>query len=76
MLQGEDVTLVGDFTGNWKEPLKAKFQGGSRHEAEVKLPQGKYVLNLLIFFFFCRLSLCFFFLNLMTQLAKISASNF
>jgi len=50
MFQGEDVTLVGDFTGNWKEPLKAKFQGGSRHEVEVKLPQGKYVLNLLYFF--------------------------
>lgn len=43
MFQGEDVNLVGDFTGNWKEPLKAKHQGGTRHEVEVKLPQGKYV---------------------------------
>ena len=41
--QGEDVTLVGDFTGNWKEPLKAVHRGGLRHEVEVKLPQGKYV---------------------------------
>ncbi|CAJ2669780.1 unnamed protein product [Trifolium pratense] len=39
--EGEDVNLVGDFTGNWKEPVKAKHRGGSRHEVEVKLPQGK-----------------------------------
>ena len=37
--------MVGDFTGNWKEPLKAKHRGGSRHEVEVKLPQGKYVCD-------------------------------
>ncbi|BAT84674.1 Phosphoglucan phosphatase [Vigna angularis] len=46
--EGEDVTLVGDFTGNWKEPLKAKFQGGSRHEVEVKLPQGKYYYKFIV----------------------------
>ncbi|KAK7339456.1 hypothetical protein VNO77_20126 [Canavalia gladiata] len=46
--EGEDVTLVGDFTGNWKEPLKAKHQGGSRHEVEVKLPQGKYYYKFIV----------------------------
>ncbi|KAK7395672.1 hypothetical protein VNO78_16237 [Psophocarpus tetragonolobus] len=46
--EGEDVNLVGDFTGNWKEPLKAKHQGGSRHEVEVKLPQGKYYYKFIV----------------------------
>ncbi|MED6120828.1 Phosphoglucan phosphatase lsf1, chloroplastic [Stylosanthes scabra] len=46
--EGEDVTLVGDFTGNWKEPLKAVHQGGSRHEVEVKLPQGKYYYKFIV----------------------------
>uniref|UniRef100_A0A9I9CXR6 Phosphoglucan phosphatase LSF1, chloroplastic n=2 Tax=Cucumis melo TaxID=3656 RepID=A0A9I9CXR6_CUCME len=40
--EGEDVNLVGDFTGNWKEPVKASHKGGPRYEAEMKLPQGKY----------------------------------
>jgi hypothetical protein len=40
-LQGEDVNLVGDFTGNWKEPIKAIHKGGPRYEAEVRLSQGK-----------------------------------
>ncbi|KAL8475476.1 hypothetical protein ACS0TY_028219 [Phlomoides rotata] len=40
--EGEDVYLVGDFTGNWKEPIKAVHQGGPRYEVEVRLPQGKY----------------------------------
>ena len=40
-LQGEDVNLVGDFTGNWKEPIKAIHKGGSRYEVEVRLSQGK-----------------------------------
>jgi hypothetical protein len=40
-LQGEDVNLVGDFTGNWKEPIKAIHKGGPRFEAEVRLSQGK-----------------------------------
>lgn len=46
MYQGQDVNLVGDFTGNWKEPIKAVYKGGIRYEAEVKLPQGKYVCYL------------------------------
>ncbi|GER29488.1 hypothetical protein STAS_05349 [Striga asiatica] len=41
-LEGEDVYLVGDFTGNWKEPIKAVHKGGPRYEVEVRLPQGKY----------------------------------
>lgn len=40
--EGEDVYLVGDFTGNWKEPIKAAHKGGPRFEVEVRLPQGKY----------------------------------
>ncbi|KAK2413794.1 phosphoglucan phosphatase DSP4, amyloplastic [Trifolium repens] len=46
--EGEDVNLVGDFTGNWKEPVKAKHRGGSRHEVEVKLPQGKYYYKFIV----------------------------
>lgn len=41
LLQGEEVYLVGDFTGNWKEPMKAAHKGGPRHEVEIRLPQGK-----------------------------------
>lgn len=40
--EGEEVYLVGDFTGNWKEPIKAAHKGGPRHEVEIRLPQGKY----------------------------------
>ncbi|XP_059645293.1 phosphoglucan phosphatase LSF1, chloroplastic [Cornus florida] len=40
--EGEDVSLVGDFTGNWKEPIKAVHKGGPRYEVEVRLSQGKY----------------------------------
>ncbi|KAE9605119.1 putative Dual specificity protein phosphatase [Lupinus albus] len=46
--EGEDVTLVGDFTGNWKDPLRVMHQGGSRHEVEVKLPQGKYYYKFVV----------------------------
>ncbi|KAK4760314.1 hypothetical protein SAY87_005207 [Trapa incisa] len=46
--EGEDVNLVGDFTGNWKEPIKAAHKGGSRYEAEVRLPQGKYYYKYII----------------------------
>ncbi|KAF6165574.1 hypothetical protein GIB67_022745 [Kingdonia uniflora] len=40
--EGEEVFLVGDFTSNWKEPIRAVHKGGSKHEAEVKLSRGKY----------------------------------
>ncbi|XP_059282031.1 phosphoglucan phosphatase LSF1, chloroplastic isoform X1 [Lycium ferocissimum] len=46
--EGEDVYLVGDFTGNWKEPIKAVHKGGSRFEAEVRLSQGKYLYKYII----------------------------
>lgn len=39
--QGEEVYLVGDFTGNWKEPIRAAHTGGPRYEVDVRLPQGK-----------------------------------
>ncbi|XP_021887042.1 phosphoglucan phosphatase LSF1, chloroplastic isoform X2 [Carica papaya] len=35
--EGEDVCLVGDFTGNWKEPIKATHKLGPRCETEVLL---------------------------------------
>ncbi|KAF9625535.1 hypothetical protein IFM89_023846 [Coptis chinensis] len=40
--EGEDVYLVGDFTGNWKEPIRSVYKGGSKHEVEVKLSHGRY----------------------------------
>ncbi|KAL8153883.1 hypothetical protein V2J09_011643 [Rumex salicifolius] len=46
--EGEDVCLVGDFTGNWKEPIKATHAGGSRFEAEVRLTQGKYYYKYIV----------------------------
>lgn len=39
-MQGEDVELVGDFTGNWKEPIRAVHKGGPRYEVDVRLSQG------------------------------------
>ncbi|KAK4765594.1 hypothetical protein SAY86_026684 [Trapa natans] len=32
--EGEDVNLVSDFNGNWKEPIKAAHESGSRYETE------------------------------------------
>ncbi|OMO59157.1 hypothetical protein CCACVL1_25042 [Corchorus capsularis] len=46
--EGEDVCLVGDFTGNWKEPIKATHKSGGRYEVEVRLPQGKYYYKYII----------------------------
>ncbi|KAL5793181.1 hypothetical protein ACOSP7_001775 [Xanthoceras sorbifolium] len=46
--EGEDVYLVGDFTGNWKEPIKATHKGGSRFEVDVRLSQGKYYYKFII----------------------------
>ncbi|CAN4115610.1 unnamed protein product [Withania somnifera] len=46
--EGDDVYLVGDFTGNWKEPIKAVHKGGPRFEAEVRLSQGKYLYKYIV----------------------------
>ncbi|XP_052196889.1 phosphoglucan phosphatase LSF1, chloroplastic isoform X2 [Diospyros lotus] len=46
--EGEDVSLVGDFTGNWKEPIKAVHKGGPRYEVEIRLPQGKYYYKFIV----------------------------
>lgn len=46
--EGEDVSLVGDFTGNWKEPVKAVHMGGPKYEAEIKLNQGKYCYKFIV----------------------------
>ncbi|KAK6280574.1 hypothetical protein POUND7_020841 [Theobroma cacao] len=46
--EGEDVCLVGDFTENWKEPIKATHKGRAKHEVEIRLPQGKYYYKYII----------------------------
>lgn len=46
--EGEDVYLVGDFTGNWKEPMKAVHKAGPRFETEVRLSHGKYYYKYII----------------------------
>ncbi|KAF8390414.1 hypothetical protein HHK36_024940 [Tetracentron sinense] len=46
--EGEDIYLVGDFTGNWKEPLKTVHKGGSKYEVEVRLSHGKYYYKFII----------------------------
>ncbi|KAL6006984.1 hypothetical protein ACLOJK_032480 [Asimina triloba] len=46
--EGGDVYLVGDFSGNWKDSIKAVHKGGSRYEVELRLPQGKYYYKFII----------------------------
>ncbi|VFQ91897.1 unnamed protein product [Cuscuta campestris] len=46
--EGEDVYLVGDFTGNWKEPIKAVHKAGPRFETDVRLSHGKYYYKYII----------------------------
>ncbi|KAG9449955.1 hypothetical protein H6P81_009920 [Aristolochia fimbriata] len=46
--EGEEVHLIGDFTGNWKETIKAVHKGGPRYEAELRLPQGKYYYKFIV----------------------------
>lgn len=46
--EGEDVCLIGDFTENWKESVKAVHKGGSRYEVELRLSQGKYYYKFIV----------------------------
>ncbi|CAL9135186.1 Dual specificity phosphatase, catalytic domain [Musa troglodytarum] len=46
--EGDEVFLVGDFTNNWKEPIKAVHKGGSKFEAELRLRHGKYNYKFII----------------------------
>ncbi|CAH1449395.1 unnamed protein product [Lactuca virosa] len=46
--EGENVELIGDFTRNWKEPVKAIHKGGPRYEAEVRLAQRKYYYTFIV----------------------------
>ncbi|KAK2993089.1 hypothetical protein RJ640_024326 [Escallonia rubra] len=46
--EGEEISLVGDFTGNWKEPIKTTHKGGPRYEAEVRLSHGKYYYKFIV----------------------------
>jgi len=41
--------LVGDFTGNWKDSVKAVHKGDSRYEVELRLRHGKYVFFMFLF---------------------------
>ncbi|XP_074585789.1 phosphoglucan phosphatase LSF1, chloroplastic [Curcuma longa] len=40
--EGDEVCLVGDFTNNWKDNIKAVYKGGSKFEVEHRLRHGKY----------------------------------
>lgn len=40
--EGEEVQLVGDFKGNWNEPIKAVHVTGPKYAIDLRLPQGKY----------------------------------
>lgn len=46
--EGEEVHLIGDFTGNWKESIKLVHKGGSKYEAELRLRHGKYQYKFII----------------------------
>ncbi|KAG1346898.1 hypothetical protein COCNU_06G007270 [Cocos nucifera] len=39
--EGDEVYLVGDFISNWKESIKAVYNGGSKFEVELRLRHGK-----------------------------------
>ncbi|KAG0455030.1 hypothetical protein HPP92_024322 [Vanilla planifolia] len=46
--EGEEIYLVGDFTNNWKESVKASHKGGSRYEAQIRLRHGKYTYKFVV----------------------------
>ncbi|XP_072966573.1 phosphoglucan phosphatase LSF1, chloroplastic [Typha angustifolia] len=46
--EGDEVYLVGDFTSNWKDTVKAVHKGGSKYEAELRLRHGKYHYKFII----------------------------
>ncbi|MQM13787.1 hypothetical protein Taro_046716 [Colocasia esculenta] len=47
-LEGEEVYLIGDFTGNWKDSIRLAHKGGSRYEAEIRLRHGKYSYKFIV----------------------------
>ncbi|MQM13484.1 hypothetical protein Taro_046410 [Colocasia esculenta] len=46
--EGEEVYLVGDFTGNWKDSIRLAHKGGSRYETEIRLRHGKYSYKFIV----------------------------
>ncbi|KAK8933405.1 hypothetical protein KSP39_PZI015553 [Platanthera zijinensis] len=46
--EGEEVFLVGSFTGNWKEPIKMVHKRGPIYEAKVRLRHGKYKYKFIV----------------------------
>ncbi|KAI5078415.1 hypothetical protein GOP47_0006086 [Adiantum capillus-veneris] len=46
--EGEEVLLVGDFKGEWNEPIKAVHAGGPKYIVDLRLPQGKYYFKFIV----------------------------
>lgn len=46
--EGEEVLLVGDFKGEWNEPIKATHAGGPKYVVDLRLPQGKYYYKFIV----------------------------
>eukprot|EP00250_Pteridium_aquilinum_P014980 c22313_g2_i1 orf=278-2104(-) len=46
--EGEEVLLVGDFRGEWNEPIKAVHAGGPKYIVDLRLPQGKYYYKFIV----------------------------
>jgi hypothetical protein len=41
MVQGEEVLVVGEFTADWTQPIKANHVSGTKYAVNLQLPQGK-----------------------------------
>jgi hypothetical protein len=41
MVQGEEVLVVGEFTADWTQPIKANHVSGTKYAVNLRLPQGK-----------------------------------
>lgn len=46
--EGEEVLLVGDFKGEWNDPIKAVHAGGPKYIVDLRLPQGKYYYKFIV----------------------------
>ncbi|MCO5603432.1 hypothetical protein L7F22_057582 [Adiantum nelumboides] len=46
--EGEEVLLVGDFKGEWNEPIKAVHAGGPKYIVDLRLSQGKYYFKFIV----------------------------
>ncbi|MCO5584863.1 hypothetical protein L7F22_038795 [Adiantum nelumboides] len=46
--EGEEVLLVGDFKGEWNEPIKTVHAGGPKYIVDLRLSQGKYYFKFIV----------------------------